>query len=152
MGWNYLSIPKLHRSYIFCRTMSVAIDVTVSQSPVSYLHGLTLIPAWIRNYMPSKVWDEITQPFLNLNGCTGDWRLWDCDGYGYRHCMAKHIWFCLSKHFCFPSSIGHIEKNESYKNAIFELLFWLTSRIFVCKRCDVNSKTFVLTINQYWLR
>ena len=24
-----------------------------------YLHGLNLVPAWISNYMPSKVWDEI---------------------------------------------------------------------------------------------
>ena len=28
-----------------------------------YWHGLTLIPAWINNNMPSKVWDEITYPF-----------------------------------------------------------------------------------------
>ena len=35
-----------------------------------YLHGLTLIPAWISNYMPGKVWGEITYPFLNFNGCT----------------------------------------------------------------------------------
>ena len=35
-----------------------------------YLRGLTLIPAWISNHMPSKVWDEITYPFLNFNGCT----------------------------------------------------------------------------------
>ena len=33
-------------------------------------HGLTLIPAWISNDMLSKVWDEITYPFLNFNGCT----------------------------------------------------------------------------------
>ena len=25
---------------------------------------------WISNHMPSKVWDEITYPFLNFNGCT----------------------------------------------------------------------------------
>ena len=25
-------------------------------------------PAWISNHMPSKVWDEITYPFLNFNG------------------------------------------------------------------------------------
>ena len=31
---------------------------------------LTLIPAWISNHMPSKMWDEITYPFLNFNGCT----------------------------------------------------------------------------------
>ena len=28
------------------------------------------ISAWISNYMPGKVWDEITYPFLNFNGCT----------------------------------------------------------------------------------
>ena len=31
-------------------------------------HGLTLILAWISNFMPSKVCDEITHPFLNFNG------------------------------------------------------------------------------------
>ena len=31
---------------------------------------LTLIPAWIGDYILSKVWDEITYPFLNFNGCT----------------------------------------------------------------------------------
>ena len=35
-----------------------------------YLHGLTLIPTCIRNYMPGKVWIEFTYPFLNFNGCT----------------------------------------------------------------------------------
>ena len=34
-----------------------------------YYHGLTLIPAWISNHMPGKVWDEITYPVLNFNGC-----------------------------------------------------------------------------------
>ena len=31
-------------------------------------HGLTLIPAWISNHMPSKVWDEINYPFPNFSG------------------------------------------------------------------------------------
>ena len=35
-----------------------------------YKHGLTLITAWISNHMPSNMWDEITYPFLNFNGCT----------------------------------------------------------------------------------
>ena len=35
-----------------------------------YQHGLTLISAWISNYVTYKVWDEITYPFLNFNGCT----------------------------------------------------------------------------------
>ena len=32
--------------------------------------GLTLIPVWISNHMPSKLWDEITNPLLNFNLCT----------------------------------------------------------------------------------
>ena len=35
-----------------------------------YQYGLTLIPASISNHMASKVWDEITYPFLNCNGAT----------------------------------------------------------------------------------
>ena len=30
---------------------------------------LYIISAWISNQMPSKVWDEITYPFPNFNGC-----------------------------------------------------------------------------------
>ena len=29
-----------------------------------------LIPAWISNYMPNKVWDVIAYPFPNFNSCT----------------------------------------------------------------------------------
>ena len=29
-----------------------------------------IIPAWISNYIHYNVWDEITYPFLNFNGCT----------------------------------------------------------------------------------
>ena len=35
-----------------------------------YVHGLTLIPAWISNHIHYKMWDEITYPFLNFNGAT----------------------------------------------------------------------------------
>ena len=35
-----------------------------------YQHGLTSIPAWISNHMPSEVWGGITYPFPNFNGCT----------------------------------------------------------------------------------
>ena len=42
---------------------------------VPYYHGLTLIRAWISNDMLSKVWDEITYLFPNLNGCIID--IWE---------------------------------------------------------------------------
>ena len=33
-------------------------------------HGSTLIPAWISNHIPGKIWDEITNPSPNFNGAT----------------------------------------------------------------------------------
>ena len=29
------------------------------------------MPAWINNHMPSTIWEEISHPFHNFNGCTG---------------------------------------------------------------------------------
>ena len=46
----------------------------VDQGPV-YEHGLTLIPVWISNHTPNKMWDEITYQFPNFNGCTV--RVWE---------------------------------------------------------------------------
>ena len=31
---------------------------TVNTTGAFYWHGLSLIPAWISNYMPCKLWDE----------------------------------------------------------------------------------------------
>ena len=40
-------------------------------------YGLTLIPAWISNHMPSKQWIEIIYPFSNFNGAIVEisWRI-----------------------------------------------------------------------------
>ena len=66
----YLSFPKLHH---FClgmvNIMSSHILLCFTCGPF-YWHGLTLIPAWISNHTLSKVWEEITYPSLNFNGCT----------------------------------------------------------------------------------
>ena len=35
-----------------------------------HLQGWTLIPAWVSKHAPCKVWDEITHPFPNFDGCT----------------------------------------------------------------------------------
>ena len=35
-----------------------------------YQTGLSLIPVWISNYIPSKIWVEITYPFQNFNGAS----------------------------------------------------------------------------------
>ena len=41
-----------------------------------YKHGLTSIPAWISNSMPTEVWDEITHLFPNFNGTA--FEVWEC--------------------------------------------------------------------------
>ena len=43
--------------------------LTETSSPF-YEHGLTLITAWINNYIHYNGWDENTYPFLNFNGAT----------------------------------------------------------------------------------
>ena len=34
------------------------------------LNWIYLIPAWINNHMPNKLWDGIIYPFPNFNGYT----------------------------------------------------------------------------------
>ena len=54
--------------YRSCRTTA---DVQLAtEAP-----GLTLIPAWISNYIHHNMWDEITYSFPNFNGCTVE--VWD---------------------------------------------------------------------------
>ena len=38
--------------------------------------GLTLIRAWISNYIYHEIWDEITYPFPNFNGTTVEIWIW----------------------------------------------------------------------------
>ena len=45
-------------------------DANVRHQWPFYQHGLTLIPAWINNYIYHKMWDEITDQFLKFNGAT----------------------------------------------------------------------------------
>ena len=47
------------------------LSIAVLQGPL-----LTLIPAWISNHLPGKVWYEITYPFQNFNGCTVEVSEW----------------------------------------------------------------------------
>ena len=68
----YSLIGKGDNEYVFLyfptTTWSVPMSPAASWGPF-YLYWLTLIPAWISNYMPSKMWNEITYPFPNFNHC-----------------------------------------------------------------------------------
>ena len=52
-------------------TPNYVVHQYISPGAPFYLRGLTLIPAWINNYIHYKVWDEITctvQPLKFGNG------------------------------------------------------------------------------------
>ena len=52
-------------------TRVVCAIICAGLNPLHADFGLTLIPAWISNNMPSKVWDEITYLFPNFNSLAG---------------------------------------------------------------------------------
>ena len=71
-----------------------------------YLHGLTLIPAWIRNHMPSKMWDEITYPFPNFNGSTVE----VCEWISY---FIPHIIMGVITYPCRLFKLNHVSKRAT---------------------------------------
>ena len=57
-----------------CRSFLSTVSFTDCLPEISgsfYWHGLIWIRAWISNHIPSKVWDEITYPFLNFRWSLG---------------------------------------------------------------------------------
>ena len=66
---NYLSINP-NSFYMSIEQNELALQKKVWGS--LYWNGLTLTPAWMSNYIQQKVWDEITYPFTNFNGCTAE--------------------------------------------------------------------------------
>ena len=67
-----------------------------------YYHGLTFIPAWISNHMPSEVWDEITYPFSNVNGATVEIWEWISNfiPYSITDVITYPCWDLKLKHGC----------------------------------------------------
>ena len=51
---------------IYCKRVMHQVCIKGPVAPF----GLTLIPACLSNHIPSKVWDEITYPFVNFIGAT----------------------------------------------------------------------------------
>ena len=67
---NVLTLLVLQPKYSGMTSAILLTIVAPNTSPPFYQHELTWIPAWISNYIHYKVWDEITYPFSNVNGCT----------------------------------------------------------------------------------
>ena len=74
---EYLSVTRTRWAWMMygihmgniTQSISYIKVMCIEQGPL-LLTWIILISAWISNHMPSKVWDEITFPFLNFNGAT----------------------------------------------------------------------------------
>ena len=95
-----------------------------------YWHGLTLIPAWISNHMPSKVWGEITYPFPNFNGCTVEVWEWINHFTFYNGCNYASV---LGLKLIYVSKRGTgIFLPQHQKGWFLRLFFILSTCILVC--------------------
>ena len=63
---------------------------------------LTLIPAWINNYVHYKVWDGITCPFPNFHGCTME--VWGWISNFIPHSITDVITHSCSIWLCFNTT------------------------------------------------
>ena len=81
-SYPYISISQDKRHYICLMHNRL-------QGPLLHWYGLTLIPALISNHMDSKGWDEITYPFLNINGCTVE--VWELISYFIPHFVMDAV-------------------------------------------------------------
>ena len=74
-----------------------------------YLHGLSLIPVWISNHMPCKVWDEITYPFPNFNGCILLHYIWVTNTFN----VAGYAYCTIGRYVVAPYIRPHIRRVKS---------------------------------------
>ena len=78
------------------------------------LQGLTLIPAWISNHMPRKMWNEITFPFTNLNGSTVEVWEWTSN-------FITHIIMDVMTYPCWDLSLTMLVKGATGNNFPFNV-------------------------------
>ena len=66
--------PYAFRAEVFLWNIFLLICISSHSAPLKTSigpfdqHGLDPVPAWMRNYICYKVWDEIACPFPNVNG------------------------------------------------------------------------------------
>ena len=83
--WTPISPLETLRSY----EKTVLPDTETALGAPNYQQWLTIIRAWIRNYIHHKMWGEITYPFTNVNStAVGVWR-W------ISSCTFQGVWLLI---------------------------------------------------------
>ena len=132
------SVDILHTDYQWWRTTT---SYLISSSPWGrfYKHGLTLIPAWISNYIHYKVWDEIIYPFLNCNGATVEVEEWISN-------FIPHFTGACDYLSMLGFKLNHVSKSGHWYPYLAEV--WLLAQQ-MCTRCSSHVGTAQM---MWWLR
>ena len=65
-----MSSAKLRPLSLGGRSVNVILFAFLFLRGPCYYHGVTLVPAWLSDYVHHKVYDGINYPFPNLNDAT----------------------------------------------------------------------------------
>ena len=111
-----------------------------------YKYGSHLIPAWISNHMPSKVWGEITYPFSNFNGCTV--AVWKGISYCIPHFIKDVIAYpCLVKLASDVQGMIYIHQSAIGCHGRLRSCNCVVDSRFVLKLTDFGLPTFLGSLN-----
>ena len=93
-----------------------------------FWHRLTLIPAWISNYIHNKVWDKITYPFPNFDFSTIE--VWEWISYFY----STLYWACdylymLRLKLIHVSERGHWSSTSYLRSAVHHIIWTVCGTI-----------------------
>ena len=110
------------------------------------LSGAPLIPAWITDYIHSKVWDEITYPFPNFNGATVE--VWEWISNFIARCVLDVI--CRIKTgsggVCCHNARGRVRNRKSNPDGIAGEI-WRTLFAQAQVHCDNKPRQIGLNHN-----
>ena len=133
---NMCMIPNRYRNRI-CTGKTVCYHLYMG---ILYLdHISTLIPAWINDRMPSKVWDEILNPFPNLNNCTVRWSLGMDRSFQLTHYNGSNYLSMLDLKLYHVSKMVSNDEGKStqmkqfiHSQCHFVMYFWILQRSHRC--------------------
>ena len=109
--------------------------IMIPRSPFQW-HGLTLIPAWINDYIHYNVWDGIIYPFTNFNCCTVE--VWKWISNFICHVIGQVITYpCWST--CSPFAKEGVQVSAQIRNTTV-----LKRKIILCLK-QINAASCLST-------
>ena len=112
MGYDFIQVQHANNdaevSHLTSKVVVNYVFLLWTEAPFPSM-GLLFIQPWIINYILYIVWDEITYPFLNFNGCTVQLR--ECLS-SYTARISRHVitFPCMNKDNPKASQASHLKQ------------------------------------------